>query len=99
MISRETAINSNLLIQYAIKNGGNTSYTLSNGRDNSVGGFYVINDGSTDVDVSFDIGDTTITVTTKADEGQGFNVGINEKGKKFTITATGNYRIYFFTGV
>ena len=70
MISRETAINSDLLLQHTIKNGGNTSYTLSNGRDNSVGGVYIINDGTTDVDVTFNNGDTPVTVTTKADEGQ-----------------------------
>ena len=99
MISRETQINADLLLQYAIKNGGNTSYTLSNGRNNSLGGFYVINDGATDVDVSFNLGNTPIVITTLTGEGQGFNVPMSEKGETFTITATGNYRIYFFVGV
>ena len=99
MISRETQISSNLLFKHAINNGGNTSYKLVSGRNNSIGGFFCINDAGTDVSIQFDLNGTSETLVVKTDEQQGVNIPLQDSGTTFNITATGNYRILFFVGV
>ena len=99
MINKGTNIGTDLLFRHSIENGGSTTYTLQTGQSTGIGSFYCINDGASDVVISFPIGDSTKNVTVKSGEGSGFPLAIPEKGVKFTITASTNYRLYFFSGV
>ena len=99
MIDKYTKVGADLLFTHSIENAGNTTYTLKTGQSTGIGSFYCINDGANDVVISFPIGDSTKTVTVKFEEGIGFPLIVPEKGVKFTITASTNYRLYFFSGV